>query len=213
MSCFIASCRDTVKESAIPVTQVTGQVTNMGNPLPAVNYSLDVKESFIHWKGRPITGGGHEGTLQLQSGNLDADANGKLVGGQFVIDMNSLKSTDIKDEEGRRSLENHLKDEDFFAVKKYPWGSFFLKKITPGADSTVFTITGDLGIKNIIHELNFPATIVVTGDLIKAKASIIIDRTKWGINYQSGSVFTNLKDNLIADQVPISMDLVFKKAL
>jgi polyisoprenoid-binding protein YceI len=213
MSRFITSCGEIIKEPAIPVQQAATQVANAGNPPAPVNYSLVVKESLLYWKGRPIVGKGHEGTLQLQSGNLDADANGKLVGGQFIIDMKSIQSTDIKHEGERKSLEDHLKNENFFAVDKYPWASFLIKKITPGADSTTFTITGNLGIKSAIREISFPATLVITGDLVKAQASIIIDRTKWGINFQSRSVFTNLKDGLLADEVPISMNLVFKKVL
>ncbi|MBO9562598.1 MAG: hypothetical protein J7621_07485 [Niastella sp.] len=51
--------------------------------------------------------------------------------------------------------------------------------------------------------ITFPATLEPDGDLVKSRASFQTDRTKWGVNHQSGSVFSNLKDDIIEDMIPI----------
>ena len=40
----------------------------------------------------------------------------KLVGGEFNIDMNSIKCTDIENPTYASKLEEHLKDPDFFNI-------------------------------------------------------------------------------------------------
>lgn len=211
MYLFIA-CRDVAETPTSATQTATTLAVASSETAPAVGYELQVKESFIYWKGRPVAGTGHEGTLKPISGNLAADASGKWVGGYFVIDMTTIRSTDTKQEEGKESgLDAHLKDPDFFDVKKYPRAYFTLLKALPGANDSSFTLTGQLNIKNITREITFPATLTASGDLLQARASLIIDRTKWGINYQSGNIFLNLKDNVIDDLVPISLSLVFKK--
>ena len=43
----------------------------------------------------------------------------KIVGGEFNIDMNSIKCTDIENPAYAAKLEEHLKDPDFFNSSKY----------------------------------------------------------------------------------------------
>lgn len=203
------ACRET--EKAIPAKLVTAAVATPEPIAAATGYELQPKESFIYWKGSTVTGGGHAGTLRPVSGNLAADAGGKWVGGYFVIDMNTILSTDPDNRGAEDGLVKHLKDPDFFDVPRFPKAYFTMLKATPGANDSSFTITGQLNLKNIVREITFPATLQTTGELIRARASMIIDRTKWGVNYKSGNIFLNLKDDAISDLVPIRLDLVFKK--
>ncbi len=81
---------------------------------------------------------------------------GKWVGGYFVIDMTTIRSTDTKQEAeriGTRML--HLKDPDFFDVKKFPVAYFTLLKAVPGANDSSFTLTGQLNLKNITNDNYF----------------------------------------------------------
>ena len=178
-------------------------------PAGAIGYQLQIPESFVYWKGRPVTGKGHEGTIKPLSGDLALDGN-SIVGGYFELDMQSIHSTDVKDKGDREMLETHLKDGDFFDAGKFPKASFMLVKAVQGADDSSFSITGQLTIKNITREIVFPATILRHEAAILAKASLLIDRTKWGITYQSG-VLGSVKDGLLDDLVPVSLNLVFKK--
>lgn len=177
-----------------------------------MKWTLNEKSSTLKWMGKPIVGSGHEGTIQFMSGSVTVSAAGLPVQGDFVIDMNTIRNTDIKQESGARDLENHLKDDDFFSVAKYPRASLSILKVTPeasvGAEKKV-KVTARLTIKGISHQVVFPATVSNDKDGFRIKADLTIDRTKWGVNYQSKSVFGNLKDGIISDDVQISVDLSF----
>lgn len=201
--------------------QATDSTSKMIRPTPFqvpgdsvltdLRYPLSLKESRITWKGEDITGGGHTGYLQLMSGQVLKRPDGSLVNGDFVIDMNSITNTDQAEEGARRSLEKHLKNEDFFATDKFPRGFFTVTKIVPSPQANIYYITGDLTLKGIKHSINFPASIQLINDTIFARAETTINRTKWGINHQSGSIFKSLKDGIISDHIKISLTLVFVK--
>ena len=175
---------------------------------------LSLKESTIFWKGNYAVGNnGHEGTLQFLSGMLAQSANGRITGGSFVIDMNSIKNTDKKDEKGRKNIEGHLKSNDFFDVKKFPTATFTIVKIDPTTLPNKYAVTGDLLMKGISNRIVFTALINQNKEAISVKADHILIRTLWGITYKSqGSFdFGNLKNDLIANAVPIKMELLFRK--
>ncbi len=175
---------------------------------------LSLKESTIFWKGNYAIGtNAHEGTLQFLSGILTQSANNKVTGGSFIIDMNSLKNTDIEDEKGRKNIEEHLKSNDFFDVKKYPTATFTIVKIEPTTIADKYAVTGDLLMKGISNRIVFTALINQNKEAISVKADHTLIRTLWGITYKSQSAFDfgNLKNDLIANAVPIKMELLFRK--
>ena len=56
--------------------------------------------------------------------------------------------------------------------------------------------------------ITFPASIVKLGEKINAVTpSFTINRTEWGINFQSKSVFTDLKDKFIHDDISLNIQL------
>ena len=57
---------------------------------PHINYvKVNTDASTVKWKGSKITES-HEGTIRLRSGVLAFD-HGKFVGGEFVINMATIK--------------------------------------------------------------------------------------------------------------------------
>jgi polyisoprenoid-binding protein YceI len=154
---------------------------------------------------------GHEGTLQLLAGTVSTSSTGQIVKGDFVIDMTSIACTDLKDARGRKNLEDHLRSADFFDTQLFPKAGFSISQITPvEARANEFMITGFLSIKGVTNMIRFPATILLNKEVITAKGEVIIDRTKWNINYQSKTIFTTLKDGFISDHIKITMDLTFR---
>jgi polyisoprenoid-binding protein YceI len=199
--------------SAVAVAAPTLAITK---PAPStlvgsvVGYSLVIPESFVNWKGMHVIGGnGHQGYIKPLTGNLALDASGAIAGGYFELDMNTITLTDKKDTSSDNGLVSHLKDPDFFDVKKYPRGTFQLTKAIKASSDSSYYITGQLTLRAITQEIHFPATIVRNGEDIVATASLTIDRTKWGITYQSGSVWGLVKDELLEDRVPVSLALRF----
>ena len=79
----------------------------------------DAAATVIDWKGDKIVGSFHVGTIDLKGGWLTVDGT-SVTGGEFIVDMNSIKNSDVKDEKMRERLIGHLKSDDFFGVEKYP---------------------------------------------------------------------------------------------
>ena len=206
------ACRD---RSAVAITAPTLAITKPAPSIPVgpvVGYSLVIPESFVNWKGMHVMGGkGHQGYIKPLTGTLAFDANGTIAGGYFELDMNTITLTDKKDTSSDNGLVSHLKDPDFFDVKKYPKATFQLTKAIKVSSDSSYNITGQLTLRAITQEIHFPATIVRNGEDIVATASFIIDRTKWGITYQSGSVLGLVKDELLEDKVPVSLALRFHR--
>lgn len=205
------ACRNS---SAAAIAAPAFAITASAPPTPVgtvLSYSLVIPESFVNWRGSHVMGGnGHQGYIKPLKGTLALDANGTITGGNFELDMNTITLTDKGDTSSDNGVVSHLKNPDFFDVKKYPRGTFKLTKVNRAPnDSSSYYITGQLTLRAITQEIQFPAKIVRNGEDIVATASVTIDRTKWGITYQSASIFGLVKDELLEDRVPVSLALRF----
>ena len=166
--------------------------------------------SVVEWVGKKPTGQ-HKGTISLQSGALNVN-NGNITG-DFVIDMNSITVTDITEDEGKSDLEAHLKGtgkedgaDHFFNVKTYPTGSFKLTSF----DGT--NVTGDLTLKGKTKTISFPASLTISDNEVSLESKPFeINRVDFGVNYASKSVFGDLKDKFINDEVELVVKLKAKK--
>ena len=178
-------------------------------PEGAQSYGVDIASSKVEWMGKKIAYS-HNGTVQLESGTL-AVADGNLVGGEFVIDMNTIQDVDIEDPGKKAGLEAHLKGtaeekaDDFFNVTKYPTAKFVITKAVPTDNK--YMISGNLTIRDITRQITFPADVEVSDNGVNAKAVFSIDRSKWGVKFGSGSFFENLGDKMIMDDMGISLNL------
>lgn len=171
-------------------------------------YTVDITKSSISWEGKKFAGS-HNGTVNLTSGTLGFNGK-KLAQGGFVANMTTIKTMD-GGEKPNPGLDKHLKADDFFGIEKFPAANFVIKKVTANGDNV--NITGDLTIKGITNSVTFPATIAWNADkTVSATAEkIVIDRTKYGIQFKSKSVFSNIGDNFIYDDFTLSVKLVAKK--
>ncbi len=162
---------------------------------------VNVSKSTIEWTGKKVTGK-HHGTINLKSGYfLYKDK--KLVGGEFVIDMNTILNTDLKGD-NKAKLEKHLNSDDFFGVATYSESSFKISKVV-AISANKYTITGDLSIKGKTFEQTFEMSF----EKDSAQGTVVIDRTKYDIKYRSGSFFDNLGDKAISNNFELNVNLVF----
>ncbi|MBC8756960.1 YceI family protein [Kordia sp. YSTF-M3] len=140
---------------------------------------------------------GHFGIVQFQEGYF-IKKDDMITGGSFTIDLNTLRAQDMN-EEGNQSLTEHLKDPDFFDVKKYPTATLVITAIRYH-DATSFEAKADMTIKGITQPVKFQAEI----DFEKAEMTtkFKIDRTLWGVNYNS-----KLKDKAISDAIGFEVKL------
>ncbi len=112
---------------------------------------------------------------------------------KIVIDTESLWSDDEK-------LTGHLKNADFFDVKKYPTATFESTKIEKVSDTEI-KFHGKLTMLGKTEEIVVPAKVAASDEKIQINADFKIDRTKWGMNYGKGK---------INDEVGMTAELVFK---
>jgi len=165
--------------------------------------AVDTKASKIHWLAKKVAGQ-HEGTINLASGSLVANG-AKLTGGEFVIDMKSIVCTDLTDAEYNKKFIGHITTGDFFEVEKYPTASFKITKVE-GAN-----LTGDLTMHGVTKSITFPAKIAIIVGKISATASIPVDRTDFGVKYNSKKFFDKIGEKAIDDIFNLDIILVAGK--
>jgi len=177
--------------------------------LTAEDYDVDTKQTKVKWHAEKVTGE-HDGYVSVKSGSLDY-SDGKLEGGDFVIDMTSIINTDIEDEGYRTKLENHLKSDDFFSVEKYPEAMFEITNVKTVSGKT--TVHGEMTIKGKTKKISFPAEVSASGDALTATATITLDRSNYNVKYNSKSFFDieALGDKMIYDEFTITLHLVANK--
>lgn len=162
------------------------------------NYKVNTETSTIKWNAKKIVGG-HVGTINLQDGTLQTDK-GKISGGGFTIDMNSMACTDAP------KLTGHLKNEDFFNVPTYPTAKFVISKVDNSKGNPI--ITGNLTIKNKTKSISFPAKVSTTADGLFAEATgVKVNRLDFDIQYRSASIFSDLGNRAIEDEFTLDIQI------
>ena len=164
--------------------------------------------STVIWTGSKPTGS-HTGNVTLKDGYLSFD-HGQLIGGEFTIDMTSITCTDIESEKKNKYLVDHLKDEDFFDVNQFPEAKLTVNRVK-NIEGSQFEMKGNMTIKGITNPVTFNADIKINRNSYTAIAKIIIDRTKWGVEYKSGNIFKDLGDKIIYDDMEFDIFLVSEK--
>lgn len=158
---------------------------------------IDTSKSVVKWTGSNLFKfNKHYGTVKFKSGEF-ISKNDSIIGGQFEINMNSIINTDGKYSE---ILVGHLKNQDFFYVEKYPISKLEILSLKY-KDASQVNIEANLTIKGVTQKINYRSTIKISGDGVEMKSSFIIDRTKWGVNYESKSILRSLKDDTISDAI------------
>ncbi|NNC96137.1 MAG: YceI family protein [Chitinophagales bacterium] len=189
--------------------------TAFSNPgSDATEFSVDTEKSKVLWTGSKVTGS-HNGTISLSDGSVWVKGS-SVNSTDITIDMNSIVCLDIENEGTNQKLVGHLKSDDFFGVKTHPEAMFNATKFIPikGAKDgeANHTIVGNLTIKGITHEISFPAVVIMKNDQLMANGTATIDRSKWNVQYGSGSFFDNLGDKMIYDDFDITFNLVATSA-
>lgn len=98
--------------------------------------------------------------------------------------------------------DTHLKKEDFFETDKWPTIRFKSTKITD--QDSVFTVIGNLTIKDITKQLVVPFTIIETDSTFTFSGSHVINR----IDYNVGVDYNSF---MIKDEITVNVICVIKK--
>ncbi|WP_375238947.1 YceI family protein [Aurantibacter sp.] len=197
----VTSCKNDTKTSEITEAEIINS-TNQTE-----SYKVD-DNSLLVWKANKIIGG-HEGTFNVAGGTVNIKDN-TLVDGNFNFNIGSLKCTDIPEEsEGNSNLVNHLLNEDFFDVVKFPTAKFEITKVEGSR------ISGNLTLKEITKNISFDVKVVVSNNTVTITSdTFTIDRTEWNISHNSGKIMdaAKLGDYLIKDDVELKINVTANKA-
>jgi polyisoprenoid-binding protein YceI len=143
--------------------------------------------------GKP-DGSTHEGGFKKFKIDAQADfeepANSKI---NIEIDTESLFADDPK-------LEAHLKNADFFDVRKYPKATFTSTKIE--ASETEAMLVGQLTLLGKTAEVKIPLAVEHSEGVVNLSGKFKLDRSKWGMNY-------GMEGNKINKDVDVAVALEF----
>lgn len=198
----------------------TTEAQTVQTPVAGEAWKVDSNASKLEWVATKVTGY-HTGTVPIKNGELNM-SNNQLVGGRFVLDMANMV---VSGPSGSKAADNnkllgHLKSPDFFDVSNHPEASFVITGIKPFSgtvqDTTdprqeeiseykvlnpTHTISGNLTIKGITKNIEFPAKITISDNHLEALAKFNIDRQQWNITYPGQP------DDLIRDEIHFGIAL------
>ncbi len=169
-------------------------------------YTIDTAASTVVWTGSKPIGSSESGTINLAEGQMIFTGN-QLMSGSFTIDMTTITPTDLSGGMADR-LAGHLNSDEFFGVETYPTSMLVLKSAEPTDVDNQYLVTADLTIKETTEEITFLTDVTVDDSTLNATANIVFDRAKFDVQYGSGSFFDNLGDDLISDEVEMTVTLV-----
>ncbi|MCK7590554.1 YceI family protein [Subsaxibacter sp. CAU 1640] len=171
------------------------------NPLINGKLVINTQKSSIFWRGTMLFSfGEHYGNVNFKDGFVELD-NDKIVGGSFTVDMNTIVNTDG---DYSQDLVDHLKNEDFFEVNKYPEATLEFKKFER-VDKNRQKIDADLTIKGITKRIELFNVDFDPGQN-KISTKFKFDRTDFGITYSSKGV-AQVKDYAISDAIELEVEV------
>jgi len=163
----------------------------------AQELKLNTKKSTIEWTGKAAFNAySLTGTLEASEGIIIIE-NNQITGLHITINMKSL-------DHDNSDLKTHLRGKDFFEVNSYTKASF---KITKHAniETNKIILIGNMTIKGITRQERITATL----DNNILSFEHIMDRTSYGVKFNSPSFFKKMKENAIADDFILKGKLVF----
>ncbi|MGE0764287.1 MAG: YceI family protein [Bdellovibrionales bacterium] len=178
----------------------------------AETLNVDTKASSVAWTGTKKIGSAHNGTVALKEGKIDVNAKGEITGGMLVVDMTTIANVDLKDDpENQTKLITHLSSADFFDVKNHPTATFKLKSVTK-KDGDNYEVKGNFTMIGKTKPISFPAKLKASKEAVDGEATVEIDRTLWGLKYNSGDFFKDLAaDRIINNKFKLAIKVAAKK--
>ena len=196
---FYTGCDNSKSKSKVSIEKTESII------LPKGEYQIDKTKSVVRWIGRtPVKF--HDGTIDIQEGNFSVDDNG-ILNGNIIIDMESINCTDLSGG-GKKSLEEHLMNDDFFSVNKFKTSKINISsEIKP--NNGLIDFKGNLEIKNISNPISFKSSISKTPEgKYTASSKLTFDRSMYNVKYKSKSFFDDLGDKFINDDIEIELEII-----
>jgi polyisoprenoid-binding protein YceI len=172
--------------------------------METINFEIVSSNSSVEWTGRKVTGA-HNGTIGIKNGNFIFN-DGKIKGGNVVIDTTSIKILDVTDPATNTQFAGHLASDDFFSIEKFPTATLDILSVKEISNTTYY-LEGNLTIKDITHLVGFEAQVKNDNNIVSLGGKLIIDRTKYDIKFRSGNFFKDLGDTLIYNDFELDFNI------
>lgn len=192
-----------------------GSGAEAGTLVPEGVFEVDTSTSVVRWTGRNLFNH-HHGTIKLAGGGIEVER-GVLKHARFTLDMNSIACEDLVDTGYNAMLIRHLRDEDFFAVERFPTAEFICERAEALAACTAgtpnFNMHGSITLRGVTRPLSFPAVIAAAdADHLTGQAQFELDRTQFGSQYGSGRLFAFLGKHVVNDHVHLHLKVHAKRS-
>jgi polyisoprenoid-binding protein YceI len=163
----------------------------------AVTYVLNPATSRLTWTGYAEAGTyAPTGTLRLApGGTLVAEGPASLRAARVLVDVRTLSHDNP-------TLQAHLRGADFFDVAHFPAATYELGRVADGQAQGLLTLKGQA------RRVLVPVSITPLGpDSLLLQGVAHLDRTQFGINYNSSSFFQNLGSYAIRNDFQLAFKL------
>lgn len=165
-------------------------------------WTLDNSHTTVEFSARHMMVTTVKGRFSDVKGSIvDIGENPRTSSVEVTIDASSVSTGDPRRDE-------HLRSADFFDVQQFPTITFKSRNIEGTRDE--FTITGDLTIRGITHEVKLPVTFNGLGTTPWGKtvagfsAETKINRKDWGLNWNAALESGGW---LVGDQIKLSLEV------
>lgn len=164
---------------------------------------MSIEKSRIDWVATEMRGAKRRtGTISFKDGFF-LSQNGEIVGGEFIVDMETMDVTDVPVHEkiARKNLLNHLKSDDFFNVSTYPTSTLILTNVEKNSDGNL-KVSGNLRIREVTKNIEFFAH----REGSKFMTSFTFNRLDWNIAYEGSWADKTLVDKDVELTIEIVME-------
>lgn len=164
----------------------------------AASWTIDPATSHLGFTGSE-NGSAFSGSFGKFSGTVVFDPASPSASHADVTIMTGSATT------GDQQKDGALPDSDWFATDKFPQAHFVVTAFKP-TGAGAYDAVGTLTIRGVTKPVTLPFTLAVTGDMAKAKGSVQLIRTDYGVGQGAWSTA-----QYVALQVSVSFDIIAKK--
>jgi polyisoprenoid-binding protein YceI len=203
VSCSDGGSQTEAKEAvAVEVTQTAATQT----------YAMVAEGSHVDWRASHLGGVQPRfGKIMLQGAEVMTTDN-MLTNATVVMDMNNFTVENFEDQESIDKLTGHLKSDDFFKIATYPTATFELATIASQEGDYNSMVTGNLTILDVTKSISFNANVMVSEGSVSVKSEdFIVNRTDWGLTYNTEGTEGVPADYLISNDIGFTIDVTVSK--
>jgi polyisoprenoid-binding protein YceI len=143
------------------------------------SYTVNTTESVLNWEGKKLYNPEHKhaGTVMFSEGSITT-VDGMVTAANFVVDLNTMVTTDSLPEEKKGYLIGHLKAADFFAVDSL--GGNVTLSVTSLENNV---LKGDLTVMGLSKAVEIPVNVAITAETITINGTFDVDMAQFGVKF------------------------------